>query len=188
MSIDWKALVAKVAPTLGAALGGPFGGAATKFLADKFLGNPDATEKDVSDYVINATPDGLLKLKELDIEFEKFTAQLGVDIFKVEVGDVQHARETHQDNKGVYRLGVVILATFAVLMGFVLAGGWKLLSHGIQDLDPGAAAAVFGLIGTVVGYIANNAQQVVTYFFGSSFGSKSKTDSLTQAIGRLGKS
>ena len=35
-----------IVPTIGTALGGPFAVMATKFLADQFLGNSDATEKE----------------------------------------------------------------------------------------------------------------------------------------------
>jgi hypothetical protein len=35
---DWKELVKGVAPVIGGAFGGPFGGVAVKFMADALLG------------------------------------------------------------------------------------------------------------------------------------------------------
>jgi hypothetical protein len=49
-------------------------------------------------------------------------------------------------------------------------------------------AAVFGFLGTVVGYVAANAQQVVSYFFGSSRGSQDKSAAMAEAIKSLPKS
>jgi hypothetical protein len=48
-------------------------------------------------------------------------------------------------------------------------------------------AIVSALIGTVVGYVAANAQQVVGYFFGSSKGSADKTDALAAAVRGVGQ-
>lgn len=187
MSFDWKGIVRTVAPTIGAALGTPMTGAAVKFLADKFLGDPEADEATLADAIASASPEALQTMKAMDQEFKKYMAQLGVDVFKLETADVQNARETNKENKGVYRLGVMILITFALIMGAVLWCAWALLSKGELSIDPGVAAAVFGLVGTVVGYVAANAQQVVTFFFGSSFGSKSKTDAMSDAIRSIGR-
>ena len=42
------------------------------------------------------------------------------------------------------------------------------------------------LIGTIIGYLAGNAQQVVSFCFGSSRGSKAKTDAMTKAFSDVG--
>ena len=48
-------------------------------------------------------------------------------------------------------------------------------------------AIVSALIGTVVGYVAANVQQVMGYFFGSSKGSADKTDALVAAVRGVGQ-
>jgi len=44
MAFDWKNVVRSVAPILGNAIGGPFGGAAVSALSNALLGKPEATE------------------------------------------------------------------------------------------------------------------------------------------------
>ena len=58
------------------------------------------------------------------------------------------------------------------------------ISKAIKDVA--IVATVAGLVGTVVGYVAANAQQVVSYFFGSSRGSADKTAAMATTISRLG--
>ncbi len=69
----------------------------------------------------------------------------------------------------------------------VLWGSFEILTGGITVKDIAIVATVSGLIGTVVGYVAANAQQVVSYFFGSSRGSADKTAAISQAISRIGR-
>ena len=57
--------------------------------------------------------------------------------------------------------------------------------EGITIKDVSVVAAIAGMVGSVVGYIAANAQQVVGYFFGSSAGSSSKTDAMGDAVSKL---
>jgi hypothetical protein len=40
-------------------------GAATKFIADKFLGNPNASEQEIVAQLSTASPDQLLKIKRI---------------------------------------------------------------------------------------------------------------------------
>ena len=63
--MDWKALVKTVAPVLGTALGGPLGGAATKFLTGKLLGDENASEQELADFIGGASPEQLLQIKQL---------------------------------------------------------------------------------------------------------------------------
>lgn len=89
---DWKSLVKTVAPVLGTALGGPMAGAATKFIADKFLGNPDASEKEIADALMSSSPEQLIKLKELDNTFAIEMKRLDVDVYRIDAEDRHSAR------------------------------------------------------------------------------------------------
>ena len=109
-------------------------------------------------------------------------AKLNAASEAVYLADVQNARQTMGKDAGVFWLGIAILLTFTSVMSAVLWGSFQLLTGGITIKDVAVVAAVSGLIGSVVGYTAANAQQVVGYFFGSSQGSKAKTDALAAAI------
>lgn len=80
-----KAVLSTVAPTIATALGGPLAGAGVKFITDKFLGNPNATETDIAQAILSASPQDLAKLKELDNQFELEMRNQGIEFAKVEV-------------------------------------------------------------------------------------------------------
>jgi hypothetical protein len=69
----------------------------------------------------------------------------------------------------------------------VLWGGYALLVSPEPIKDESMKAIVSTLIGTVVGYVAANAQQVVGYFFGSGKGSADKTDALAAVVRGVGQ-
>ena len=67
-----------------------------------------------------------------------------------------------------------------------LYGLYKIVS-GTVSVDANLLAAVIGLVGAIIGYFAANAQQVVSYFFGSSAGSAQKSDNISDAINSFKK-
>lgn len=193
--LDWKSLVRAVAPTLGSALGTPLAGAAVAAVADAVLGRP-GTQAEVSKQLEQGlTPEALAALKEGDRQFAVRLQELGLDAQKLAaqldqayIADTQAARDAHKGDSAVLRLGIAVLATFAIIMcGVLITAHELLMGSGLRTTDPGTIAAVFGLVGSVVGYVAANAQQVCAYFFGSSKGSKDKTDALASAIAQVGK-
>jgi hypothetical protein len=76
-----------VAPTLATALGGPAAGAAVAWLSAR-LGVP--IEK-VQETVAGMTPDQLIKMKELDYEFQKFVKEndIKLDLGQIEVNKIE---------------------------------------------------------------------------------------------------
>ena len=181
-------ILKQAAPMLATAVLGPLGGIATSFLADK-LGVPQeelasALEK----------PENRVRLAELDIEWKKAvmahaetTRTQEIEEIRIGLADIASARAAHGQNQAVFWMGVAILATFACVMGLVLWGSFAILQGSITIKDVAVVAAVMGLIGTVVGYVAANAQQVVGYFFGSSKGSVDKSSQLADAVKAIGR-
>ena len=78
-------------------------------------------------------------------------------------------------------LGISILALFAITMIMSLYGAYQILLGGIIVKDVSVVAAISGFIGTIIGYIASSAQQVIGFFYGSSVGSKQKSDAMAAA-------
>lgn len=190
---DWKQIIRAVAPTLGTALGGPLAGAAVSELSNVLLGKPDGTEDEVAAAVPSMTPENILAIKQADQAFAVRMRELDIDLAKLNaetekayLGDVQDARKVHAGDVGVFRLGMAVLGAFAGVMTAVLYGSFLLLTGGLSPKDASTVGLVSGLIGTVVGYAAANAQQVVAYFFGSSRGSAVKTDAMAAAVQNLG--
>lgn len=140
------------------------------------------------------SPEALVKLREADNAFKLRMRELDIDLAKLNaateqayLSDVQNARTSHSGSLGVFWLGIAILLTFAGVMVAVLWGSFQMIAWIIPIKDAGFASTVAGLVGTVIGYVAANAQQVVGYFFGSSKGSADKTDALAAAVRNVGQ-
>ena len=165
MSFDWKSLVRSVAPALGATLGGPAGGLAVKFLADKFLGNPEAEEQDIAEAIMSASPEKLLELKKLDQDFALQMKELDIDIDRLAIGDRKDARQMFKVNIWPQ----VILSALFVVGYFAIIG---LLIY-FYDID--LNDRVFGILNTVIGVLTGAIPMILQFWFGSSLGSKEKT-------------
>jgi hypothetical protein len=121
--MSWKDIVKSVAPVLGTALGGPFGGAAAKFIGDKILGNPVASEADISDYIVGASPDQLAAIKKADHDFDVQMKGLDVDILKIEAESIttRHKTDMSSDSwlsKNVRPMALVFLTVTTVILAY----------------------------------------------------------------------
>jgi len=191
-SLDWKKLVGTVAPTLGTMLLGPLAGTAIEAISSVFLGKSDGTKEEIKTSLTSTgmSHTQIIELQRLNNEHLEKITQSGIDLDKLNasvqielIKDVQDARKLFNDK--IFWLGVVILSIFAVTMTLCLYGAYMLLVGGITLKDVSVVAGVSGFIGTIVGYIAANAQQVVGYFFGSSAGSDKKSDAIAHSISNL---
>ena len=114
---SWKDIIRNIAPTLGVALGGPMAGVATKFIADKILGKKSASEQDIQEFVTNASPEDLVKLKEIDHQFKIDMKNLEIDVYELEYKDRDSARKLFAVNiwPQITLSTVFVLGYFGVL-------------------------------------------------------------------------
>ncbi len=171
-SFDWKGAVSKVAPWLGAALGGPLGGAAGKLIATALGGDATkATPDDLAKLVQNVTTEQLLALKQADQAFQLQMHQMDInevkDLEALAVQDRASARDMAVKTGDVWTPRIL---AGVIVFGFLWAV-FYVLSGRIQGLkDP----TTVGLVGTLIGYVSAKADQIVSYYFGSSSGSRDK--------------
>jgi len=90
--------------------------------------------------------------------------ELDVDLERIAAGDRAGARKREQSVGGWAN---------PVLAGFVVAGFFASV-YAVLGGFVVADTVNAGMIGTLVGYVSAKADQVVSYYFGSSSGSKSK--------------
>jgi hypothetical protein len=170
---DWKNLVRTVAPGLATALGGPLAGAAVQTISAAVLGKPDGTEEEVALAVASGGADALLKLKEAENAFAVKMRELGIDLERVHAGDRDSARRREAATGDVWTprvLAATIVGGFLTMVYMVLSG----YVEGLKD------PLVAGMVGTLIGYVSAKADQVVSYYFGSSSGSAAKTELLAR--------
>ena len=132
-----------LAPLLGTALGGPLGGAAASFLADK-LGIQASTVEAVTD-VLNSgkmSPEQLQAVKLAEIDFQKFIESNKIDLEKIAAADRDSARSmqtaTHSNMPAIL--------TVMITVGFFGILGWMLNDHRVADAPP--LLIMLGSLGT----------------------------------------
>lgn len=147
-----KGLIGSLAPQLGHAIGGPLGGTAANMIAEAL--GCDPSPKNIEKALSAATPTELLKLKEVEKEFEVKMKELDVDIYKLHTEDVQNARKAFSGDWTSKILGFITIGGF---MGYIF-----LVT--IQPPEQNSEA----LINLVLGYLGGLASAVISFYFGAS--------------------
>ena len=167
-------VVGTVAPVLASALGGPLAGTAVRSLSELLLGTPDGTPDEVTQAIQTADPATLLRIKELETQFQHQMAALGVDLERLANEDRASARQRQIATKDILP-GVIACA---VLVGFF----GVLAVIAFQPLPPTAEAPFNVMLGALGAMVTAVAQ----YYFGSSSGSRMK-DTTIMAVLHNGK-
>ncbi len=165
--MEWKDIahfVAKSAPILGAALGGPIGaiaGAAGSIIASTL--GVEATPAAIASML--QKPEVLIKLKELEMQERVRFMQWQEEQMNAELNNVKDARAREVNlarlgHGGAWVTGVVSLV---VVLGFF----WMLTEVINQTMINEPALLLLGSLGTAFG-------SVVNYYLGSSIGSYRK--------------
>jgi hypothetical protein len=160
-------LLGQVAPSIATALGGPLAGVAVRTLSNALFGHEDASEQQVSEALSNATPDQLAAIKKIDADFKVQMKALDIDLERIAAGDRDSARQMQQNTKDSTPK---ILAYF-ITFGFFGALVW-ILVFGLPQTG-------LEVILMMLGSLSSSWTGVVQFYYGSSAGSKAKTDALS---------
>jgi hypothetical protein len=165
-------LLGSVAPTIATALGGPVAGMAVRAISGALFGHPDGTEEDIMAALANPNGDQLAQLKKIDADFKVQMKSLDIDLERISAADRDSARNMQIATRDwiprVLAVGVTI--GFFGIVAYILHYG----------LPPTGGEALLMLIGT----LGTAWTGVMGFYFGSSAGSKQKTDALTSALGK----
>ncbi len=163
--IDW---LKQVAPTAATLLGGPLAGMAVDAIGNA-LGVKDASKEKVKELLTSGTinAEQMAAIKQAEANLILKVKELDIDMEKVHAGDRASAREMAAKTGDVLTPRVIALVVF-VVWGAV---NWKLFNGTINgDMRELVARALGTLDGTLLA--------VVYYYFGSSSGSKDKTQAI----------
>ena len=155
-----------VAPVLATAVAGPAGGAAVGWIASK-LGIDDSTVEGVTQ-ALTGNPEMALKLKELDLEYAKLEAADRDSARKAYAAVATSEYATKLD-----KLVVPVLALGVVGLAFALIAVLMFVNTP-QDQQQ--------LIIFALGFITSAAGQVLSFYFGSSQGSKDKNREIQEML------
>ena len=166
-----KGILKQIAPTLGMAVGGPFGGIAAKIITGALLGEESTDINAAMEAVANAKPEQLLALKTADNDFKLQMRHLDIDEKALGNQDRDSARRRQAETKD--KMPAVI--ALAALLGF-----FGILACMIfVDVPPAAMtplSIMLGALGTLV-------TQIGAYYFGSSDGSSKKNAMIERLMG-----
>lgn len=177
--MNWKDVVGKVAPTLGAALLGPLGGAAAEVIAGA-LGLNEKTEEAIKNALSGTTPEQLLALKKADQEFAVRTQELGLKREELSFGfereqlvvaagdrDSARKREMAVGDKTTRNLAYMITVGFFGVLATLMFADVSTQNESILYVMLGALGAAWS--------------GVIAYYFGSTAGSRYKTEMLAKS-------
>lgn len=155
---DILSIAKQYAPSLATALGGPLAGAAVSAIANKF-GVEDTVEA-VTSALKTASPEKLADLQNIDIK------KLELQNAEMDSARKAHAEIATSANAHILeKLTMPILALGTVSLAFLLIG--VLIVSDIPDSQE-------NIIIFALGFITSAATQVLSFYFGSSQGSKDK--------------
>ena len=160
-------LLGQVAPSIATALGGPLAGIAVKTLSNALLGHENGSEEDVSAALQSASPEQLAAIKRIDADFKVRMKELDIDLERISAGDRDSARRMHVETKDWTPKALAFFITF----GFFGALIW-IMVFGIPQTGTEVLLMMLGSLST-------SWTGVVQFYYGSSAGSKQKTDALT---------
>lgn len=165
--MDW---LKTIAPMLGTALGGPLGGAAAAFVADK-LGLSEKTVDAVTSVLQSGqmTADQITQVKLAEIEFQKFLKDNAIKLEEVHANDRADARKMQTASKSPMPAILSIMVTagyFGVLLG--------MMTEALSVRDSQALLIMLGSLGTAWG-------MVMAFWFGTTKGSSEKNELLARS-------
>ena len=137
-------------------------------IADAIIGDSTADESLVEQAILAAHPETLLKLRQADYDFHKaiLASQTTAERIAMEDRASARARETALKDNAPTMIGTAVILGFFTVLGVMI----------FVDLPAGAQNEFAILLGA----LATMTAAVVNYLFGSSAGSKEKTQLLAK--------
>ncbi len=186
------------APTLLAALSlpPPLNGIAARVAAGALQSldgeaAPPATAEDAVRLIERSAgdPEVFARLREAEGALQRYEREAGIRFAELAVRDRERASDL-QARGGIadaaYRHGMRIVWIAMACMFVIILAALAVAMVGVPARDTQYMVAAFGLVGTAVGFINGIAGSVVTFYYGSSQGSKDKTEAMAGAIRRYG--
>lgn len=161
--MDYTNWIKNLVPLVGTALGGPLGGVAATFVADK-LGLPQSTIEAVKEALNTGklSAEQVSNLQAAELDFKKFLETNKIDVLKLEMDNTKSARDMQviTRSKTPDVLAIIIVAGFFAVLSSMMLGFLNIADNQSLLILLGALSAGFG--------------SVLNFFYGSSAGSQQK--------------
>jgi hypothetical protein len=169
---DWKSTLAKLAPTVATALGGPLAGTAVSALGE-LLGLTNATPDTIAEAVASGslTPQQISDLKQLELKYQAEEKERGFKYEELAFKDRDSARKSNVEGgiqKELFNMSVILLI---ITLGTEII----VLFRGYPDTLPEI------IVGRVLGLLDAVAMMVLAYWYGTTNGSAQKNTLLANS-------
>jgi hypothetical protein len=169
-----RGILKQVAPTLGTAIGGPFGGIAARAISAALTGKASDNADAAAEALLAASPEQLVALKAAELDFAVNMKALDLDEQKLAADDRASARRMAVDTG-------TMMPTFIALAA--LCGFFGILSAMIfVEIPVTAETPLNVMLGALSGLILS----IGNYYFGSSAGSTRKNEMLDKILEKRG--
>lgn len=176
----WKealGVLGHLAPTIATALGGPLAGMGTKVLTDMLMPDEDVkgmkardVKKKLAVAILGGDTEGLARLRQADNDFQLKLDENNIKIEEIHAGDRDSARKREMVVKDSMPAILAIILT-------VLFGG-ALIALFVCPIPKGNETQINIMLGSLgTAWIG-----AMVYYFGSSRGSKRKTEAMASMI------
>lgn len=158
--------IAEAAPTLARALGGPLAGSAVALISQAVLGRREEDPGALSEALATASPEAWAALREADLAFQQSVLE----------ATTEEQRIAHQDRASARAREMALRDHVPGFLAFAVVAGFfgVLATMLIADIPTGAETE----FSIMLGALATMAASVMNYYFGSSAGSRAKTQLL----------
>ena len=168
--MDWKPIAAVVAPTFACALEGPLKGLAAGVAGKVLLEREGARPDEIVEAILTAqTPELMRRLRLVEAAIVEQQRTLGFTFAALRP-------EARQRPSPWGQVGINLLA--AAVLGMFMAGVYYVFNKELPADEPASIA----LISSVVGYLAANTTQVLSYYFGSTSSNNRRSDAEASAL------
>lgn len=184
---DLVAMIAPVSSNMAKALTGPAAALALRLLGRAVLGDEDASPETIADALKNEDPDVRLKIARAEADFQRQAGDVQIELVRlanqnfadarqaliqmetVAANDRANARQRQQitnDRTNAY-LAYIVTISFVLVILLVIR-----LQIGGNDTP---------VLNTLLGVLGTGWASIMTFYFGSSVGSREKTAVLGEA-------
>ncbi len=163
---DIRSLIQHIAPTLSAALGGPFAGVALKFITDNLAGDGISDNRNPKELIKDLLNDSsnLQKIKDIDRQFKLEMENLEVDVFSLEADDSSDARSpVKKDN----RPQIMISAFFLLVYFLMLSAIFMVEVSDTINMERGENS-MMGELQILFGVLTAGVGQILSFWFGGA--------------------
>lgn len=170
--MNWTDTLRAVAPGIATLLGGPLAGAIVGELSNTLLSKPDGTLEEVAAAVASASPDVLVKLKQLENDIRTKFVDAGIRWEELTGQDRASARDLQKVTKS--KVPAILAALAIVTLFAMVAALWFFGMPKDREL-----AAILTML---VAMMRDEVKAVYNFWFGTTASSSDKNELLRKAL------